>query len=154
MTESRTIGYAHCACADLGHFMHDLFFLDSLQDCREKMDEIERIIRDVGQQQAHNAYYRDCYALFKLLQDLTEEAFNELQSLYRSDTSNSNYSVHQTLWKLQNTICSLVERACEAQAAWEELCPVNATFSARDVLEPIRRIYTDPNAASLGRKRD
>ena len=118
------------------------------------MEEIEYLIREIGQQQAHNAYYRDCYALFKLIQDITEETLKELQSLYRSDTYNSNNSVHQILWKLQNTICSLVERACEAQAACEELCAVDAAFSARDVLEPIRRLYTDPYATSRARERD
>jgi hypothetical protein len=28
---------------------------------------------------------------------------------------------------------------------------VNASFSARDVLEPIRRMYTDPRVSSQGR---
>ena len=118
------------------------------------MEEIEYLIREIGQQQAHNAYYRDCYALFKLLQDITEGTLNELQSLYRTDTYSSNNFVHQILWKFQNTICSLVERACESQAACEELCAVDAAFSARDVLEPIRRMYTDSNAPSRGRKGD
>jgi hypothetical protein len=44
----------------------------------QEMEEIVQIVRQIGQQQAHNAYYRDCYALFKLLQDLTEHTFNEL----------------------------------------------------------------------------
>lgn len=137
---------------ELGHLMR-ILFVQTLQDCSAKMEEIESLIREIGQQQAHNAYYRDCYALFKLLQDITEETLKELQSLYRSDTYNSNNSVHHTLWKFQNTICSLVERACEAQAACEKLCAVEAPFSARDVLRPIRRMYTDPNANSRGRER-
>ena len=108
------------------------------------MDEITQIVREIGQQQAHNVYYRDCYALFKHLQEVTDHTVNELRSIYKSDALNSTYSVHQTLHKLQNTICNLVERACEAQATCEELCPENASFSARDVLEPIRRVYTHP----------
>ena len=114
------------------------------------MDEIVQIIREIGQQQAQNAYFRDCYALFKLLQDLTDQTFNDLQSLYKSETLNSSYSVHQVLWKLQNAICSLVERACEAQDVCEALCPVHASFSARDILEPTRRMYDDPDAIILG----
>ena len=75
------------------------------------MEEIVHIVRQIGQQQAHNAYYRDCYALFKLLQDLTEHTFNELQTLYRSGTGDTNNSVQQVLRNFQNTICNLVERA-------------------------------------------
>ena len=116
------------------------------------MEEIVHIVRQIGQQQAHNAYYRDCYALFKLLQDLTEHTFNELQTLYRSGTGDTNNSVQQVLRTFQNAICNLVERACEAQAACEELCPVNASFSARDILEPIRRMYTDPGPSTESRK--
>jgi uncharacterized protein YaaR (DUF327 family) len=115
------------------------------------MEDIVQIVRQIGQQQAQNAYYRDCYALFKLLQDLTEHTSNELQRLHKTGTERSNNSVHQELRNFQNTICNLVERACEAQAECEEFCSVNASFSARDVLEPIRRMYTDPRVSSQGR---
>ncbi|KAJ5752715.1 hypothetical protein N7520_009632 [Penicillium odoratum] len=101
------------------------------------MNGIEHIVRELGRQRARNAYYRDCYALFKLLQDLTEQTSHELQSIYTSDGSRPAYAVHRI--------------ACEAQATCEELCPVDRIFSAREVLEPIRRLYNDANAAALGR---
>ncbi|KAJ5244733.1 hypothetical protein N7489_004829 [Penicillium chrysogenum] len=50
------------------------------------MEDIVQIVRQIGQQQAHNAYYRDCYSLFKLLQELTEHTFTELQRLYKFGT--------------------------------------------------------------------
>lgn len=81
---------------------------------------------------------------------IMEHTVNGFRSLYESDALNSTYSVHQILRKLQNTICNLVERACEAQATCEELCPVNASFSTRDVLEPIRRMYTHPEVITPG----
>ncbi|CAG7935198.1 unnamed protein product [Penicillium salamii] len=112
------------------------------------MEDIVQIVRQIGQQQAQNAYYRDCYALFKLLQDLTEHTSNELQRLHTTGTERSNHSVHQVLRNFQNTICNLVERACEGQAECEEFCSVSASFSARNVLEPVRRMYTDPRVSS------
>lgn len=114
------------------------------------MEDIVQIVRQIGQQQAHNAYYRDCYSLFKLLQELTEHTFTELQRLYKSGTERSTNSVHQLLRNFQNTICNLVERACEAQAECEEFCSVNESHSARVVFEPIRRMYTDPQASLQG----
>ncbi|KAJ5556723.1 hypothetical protein N7494_000638 [Penicillium frequentans] len=115
------------------------------------MNGIEHIVRELGRQRARNAYYRDCYALFKLLQDLTEQTSHELQSIYTSDGSRPAYAVHRIVWKLQNQVSSLIEQACEAQATCEELCPVDRIFSAREVLEPIRRLYSDANTAALGR---
>lgn len=114
------------------------------------MEDVVQIVRQIGQQQAHNAYYRDCYSLFKLLQELTEHTFTELQRLYKSGTERSTNSVHQLLRNYQNTICNLVERACEAQAECEEFCSVNESHSARVVFEPIRRMYTDPQASLQG----
>ncbi|KAJ5655094.1 hypothetical protein N7490_002097 [Penicillium lividum] len=108
------------------------------------MNGIEHIVRELGRQRARNAYYRDCYALFKLLQDLTEQTSHELKSIYTSDDDCPAYAVHRGLWQLQN-------QACEAQATCEELCPVDRIFSAREMLEPIRRLYNDANAAALGR---
>ncbi|KAJ5938463.1 hypothetical protein N7466_001597 [Penicillium verhagenii] len=115
------------------------------------MNVNEHIIRELGRQRAQNAYYRDCYALFKSLQDLAEQTSNELRSIYKSDGDHSAYSVHRVLWQLQNNVFGLIEQACEAQATCEELCPIDLVFSARDVLEPIKRLYSDANTASLGR---
>jgi hypothetical protein len=114
------------------------------------MEDIIQIVRQIGRQQAQNAYYRDCYALFKLLQDLTDHTSNELQMLYKSGAKRSNNSVHQVLLNFQNTICDLVERACEAQTECEEFCSISGSFSARVVFEPIRRMYTDPHTSSQG----
>ncbi|CRL31377.1 unnamed protein product [Penicillium camemberti] len=86
-----------------------------------------------------------------LLQDLTGHTSNELQRLHKTGTERSNNSVHQVLQNLQDTICTLVEKACQAQAECEEFCSVNASFSARDVLEPVRRMYTDRQASSQSR---
>ncbi|CAG8131745.1 unnamed protein product [Penicillium nalgiovense] len=72
------------------------------------MEDIVHIVRQIGQQQAQNAYYRDCYALFKLHQDFTEHTLNELQ---KSGAERSDNSVHQLLRNLENTICNLVEWA-------------------------------------------
>lgn len=88
--------------------------------------------------------------MFKLLQDLTEQTSNELRSIYKSDGDHSAYSVHRILWRLQNKVSGLVEQACEAQATCEELCPVDLVFSARDILEPMKRLYNDANAVPLG----
>ncbi|CRL30537.1 unnamed protein product [Penicillium camemberti] len=74
------------------------------------MEDIVQSVRQIGQQQAQNAYYRDCYALFKLLQDLTEHTSNELQRLHKTGTERSNNAVHQVLQNFQDTICTLVER--------------------------------------------
>lgn len=41
------------------------------------MDEITQIVREIGQQQAHNVYYRDWYALFKHLQEVHNGAHSQ-----------------------------------------------------------------------------
>ncbi|KAJ5742252.1 hypothetical protein N7533_011661 [Penicillium manginii] len=69
------------------------------------IDEIAQLERELGQQRVENAYYRDYYTLFKLLQDLAENASHDLQRLYNSDSLNDpRSSGHEILWSLQNTI--------------------------------------------------
>ncbi|KAJ5655002.1 hypothetical protein N7490_002005 [Penicillium lividum] len=87
------------------------------------MNGTEHIVRELGRQRARNAYYRDCYALFKLLQDLTEQTSNELKSIYTSDGDRPAYAVHQIVWQFQNQVSSLIEQACEAQATCEGAVP-------------------------------
>ncbi|CAI7635181.1 unnamed protein product [Penicillium pancosmium] len=80
----------------------------------DTIDEIAQLERELGQQRVENAYYRDCYALFKLLQDLAENTSHDLQRLYNSDSPNDPRSSSQEiLWSLQNTIFSMIEKACE-----------------------------------------
>ncbi|KAJ5749481.1 hypothetical protein N7533_006509 [Penicillium manginii] len=111
------------------------------------IDDIEELERELGQQRVENAYYRDCYALFKLLQDLTENTSQDLQRLYNSESSNDlRRSGHEILWSLQNTIFNIIEKACDSEKGLENLCLVDSFYSARATLEPIRTRYTDTEA--------
>ncbi|KAJ5976461.1 hypothetical protein N7481_010168 [Penicillium waksmanii] len=109
------------------------------------MEEIAHLERELGQQRVENAYYRDCYALFKLLQDLAENTSHDLQRLYNSDSPNDPHcSGHEILWYLQNTISSMIEKACESEKRWNALCRIDQLYSARVTLDPIRTMYADP----------
>ncbi|KAJ6016592.1 hypothetical protein N7540_011183 [Penicillium herquei] len=110
------------------------------------MDDNLRIIRQIGEQQAHNAYLRDCYTLLKATQDLTEKTAQDLHVLYRSLDVGPGYTVHEIIVKFRNTVLSLIQKACESQAACEELCHLIVPFSARAVFEPIRRMLADADA--------
>ncbi|KAJ6016540.1 hypothetical protein N7540_011131 [Penicillium herquei] len=110
------------------------------------MDDNLRVIRQIGEQQAHNAYLRDCYTLVKATQDLTEKTAQDLHVLYRSLDVGSGYTVHEIFVKFQNTVLHLIQKACESQAACEELCHLDVPFSARAVFEPIRRMLADADA--------
>ncbi|KAJ5974748.1 hypothetical protein N7481_008455 [Penicillium waksmanii] len=112
------------------------------------IDEIAQLERELGQQRVENAYYRDCYALFKLLQDLAENASHDLQRLYNSDSPNDLHcSGHEILWSLQNTISSVIEKACESEKRWNDLCHVDRSYSAQVTLDPIRTRYADAEAS-------
>ncbi|CAI7641741.1 unnamed protein product [Penicillium pancosmium] len=102
-------------------------------------DESAQLERELGQQRVENAYYRDCYALFKLLQDLTENTSHDLQRLYNSESPNNpHFSGHDILWSLQNTISSVIEKACESEKRWNALCRIDQSYSAQVTLDPIR----------------
>jgi hypothetical protein len=112
------------------------------------IDEIAQLERELGQQRVENAYYRDCYALFKLLQDLAENASHDLQRLYNSDSPNDpRSSGHEILWSLQNTIFSMIEKACESEKRWNVLCRIDQSYSARVTLDPIRTRYVGAEAS-------
>lgn len=48
------------------------------------MDKITHIVRDIGQQQGENVYFRACYILLKRLQELTEQTSDDLRRLHQS----------------------------------------------------------------------
>ncbi|KAJ5737290.1 uncharacterized protein N7483_002547 [Penicillium malachiteum] len=116
------------------------------------MDDNLRIVRQIGEQQAHNSYLRDCYTLLKATQDLTEKTAEDLHKLYRSLDTRPGYTVHEIIRKFQNNVLSLIEKACESQAACEELCQLDMSYSARVVFEPIRRMYTEADVTLDGQK--
>lgn len=109
------------------------------------MNQVVQLERQISRQRAENAYYRDCYSLFKFLQRATEHTIRDLRQLYESNPlGTSNYSTHQRLWSLQNIIFSIIEKSCESEAGLDDLCPLDTAHSATAVLEPIRRTYTEP----------
>ena len=109
------------------------------------MNKVVQLERQISRQRAENAYYRDCYSLFKFLQRATEHTIRDLRQLYESNPlGTSNYSTHQRLWSLQNIIFSIIEKSCESEAGLDNLCPLDPAYSATAVLESIRRIYTEP----------
>jgi len=109
------------------------------------MNKVVQLERQISRQRAENAYYRDCYSLFKFLQRATEHTIRDLRQLYESNPlGTSSYSTHQRLWSLQNIIFSIIEKSCESEAGLDDLCPLDPAHSATAVLEPIRRTYTEP----------
>ena len=74
------------------------------------MEDIEEIVRRMGRQQTENIYYRECYALFKHLQDATQQTVNNLKELY-DGYHHSSSNVHKRLADLRNTVYVLVRDA-------------------------------------------
>ncbi|KAJ5743313.1 hypothetical protein N7533_010415 [Penicillium manginii] len=113
-------------------------------------DESAQLERELGQQRVENAYYRDCYALFKLLQDLIENTSHDLQRLYNSESPNDpHFSGHDILWSLQNKIASVIEKACESEKRWNALCRIDQSYSAQVTLDPIRTRYADAECRGI-----
>ncbi|KAJ6003810.1 hypothetical protein N7540_012949 [Penicillium herquei] len=110
------------------------------------MDDNLRIVRQIGEQQAHNAYLRDCYTLLKATQDLTEKTAKDLHALYRSLDVEPGYRAHEIIMGFRTTVLGLIQKACESQVSCEELCHLAVPFSARAVFDPIRRMLVDANA--------
>lgn len=108
------------------------------------MDEIAQIVRDIGQQQGENVYFRACYAILKRLQELTEQTSDDLRRLHQSPFVGSSDEafapVYHTLCELQTAVFDLTDQACNAQSACEELCPVDPSFAAHHVFEPVRKM--------------
>ncbi len=100
------------------------------------MEEITQIVRDIGRQQAQNAYYRECYALLKCLQECVDQTSNDLLRLYQSGSLGSLNDeirpVNSIMDELRDTVRELIEKARNAQASCEMYCPVDPCFSARD----------------------
>ncbi|KAJ5471977.1 hypothetical protein N7539_008546 [Penicillium diatomitis] len=102
------------------------------------MDEIVEIVRQVGRQQGENAYYRSRYGLLKRLQELIEEASEELlrhqQTRALDLPSQSSVHAYRILRELQESKFDLIDQACDAQSSCEEFCPVGDRFSACHVV--------------------
>lgn len=109
------------------------------------MQELIDISREIGQQQTVNGYYRECYAAFKLLQEITANLILEIDELFESQDSRSMASIQRKFSDIQETTLRLADRACRAQKTCEELCPVDVSSSARNLLEPIVRLIKDRN---------
>ncbi|KAJ5471906.1 hypothetical protein N7539_008475 [Penicillium diatomitis] len=98
------------------------------------MDEIVEIVRQIGRQQGGNAYYRACYGLLKHLQELVEQASDEMlrhqQIQILDQPSQSLGDIYGTLPNLQESTFDLIDQACDAQTSREEFCPIDCRFSA------------------------
>lgn len=116
------------------------------------MEDIEEIVRRMGQQQTENMYYRECYALFKHLQDATQQTVNNLKELYHGHHHRSS-NVHESLADLRNTVCVLVRNACQAQLDCENLCRKRPSLSAYDAFRSIAKMC-DPSESQTRRSGD
>lgn len=117
------------------------------------MEDIVKIVRQIGRQQGENAYYRACYGLLKRLQELTEQASEETLRRQQSVTldlpSQSFGHAYRILRDLQESTFDLIDQACDAQASCEEFCPIDHRFSAshafpRRDLTPARHLLVEP----------
>lgn len=118
----------------------------------DTMEDIEEIVRRMGQQQTENMYYRECYALFKHLQDATQQTVNNLKELYHGHHHRSS-NVHESLADLRNTVCVLVRNACQAQLDCENLCRKRPSLSAYDAFRSIAKMC-DPSESQTRRSGD
>jgi hypothetical protein len=116
------------------------------------MEDIEEIVRRMGRQQTENIYYRECYALFKHLQDATQQTVNNLKELYDGHHHSSS-NVHERLADLRNTVCVLVRDACQAQRECEDLCRKRPSLSAYNAFGSIAKMC-DPSESQTGRSGD
>lgn len=116
------------------------------------MEDIEEIVRRMGRQQTENIYYRECYALFKHLQDATQQTVNNLKELYDGHHHSSS-NVHERLADLRNTVCVLVRDACQAQRECEDLCRKRPSLSACDAFGSMAKLC-DPSESQTGRSGD
>ncbi|KAI2787000.1 hypothetical protein POX_f07353 [Penicillium oxalicum] len=117
------------------------------------MDGIVEVVRQIGRQQGENAYYRACYGLLKRLQELIEQASEELlrhqQSGLQGSPSQSSDHAYKILRELQESTFDLVDQACDAQSSCEEFCPIDHRFSARHVFprrdpSPVDHLLVEP----------
>ena len=113
------------------------------------MEDIEEIVRRMGRQQTENIYYRECYALFKYLQDATQQTVNNLKELY-DGYHHSSSNVHERLADLRNIVCVLVRDACQAQLECEDLCQKRPSLSACDAFGSMAKMC-DLSESQTGR---
>jgi hypothetical protein len=84
------------------------------------------LIREIGRQKAKNRFYRSCYALLKELQEVTEQAVDDLLLLYHSDlgenSSRRGYRpVIEITERLQRDLGKLTTRESDAVTAWNRI---------------------------------
>jgi hypothetical protein len=111
------------------------------------MDEIAQIVRDIGQQQGENVYLRACYAILKRLQELTEQTSDDLDRLHQASFVDSPEEafrpVYHTVCELQTSVFALIDQACNAESACEELCPAKPSLAAHHVFETVRNMQSN-----------
>ncbi|KAI9041058.1 uncharacterized protein KD926_007475 [Aspergillus affinis] len=91
------------------------------------MDENEiNLIREIGWHRGKNRFYRACYVLLKELQDVVEQATDDLLLQYHSEPYPDEYeagysAVTDIAVKLRQKLESFSRRESEAADAWDAL---------------------------------
>lgn len=108
------------------------------------MEEIERIVRQIGQQRGENIYYRSCYSLFKRLQDVIARYSDDLHRIHQPGSAGSPAyefdDVYHAVQELRVSIYDIIDQACDVQSTCEELCPIDPAFTAVGAFESIGRL--------------
>ena len=84
------------------------------------------LIREIGWHRGKNCFYRACYSLLKELQEVTEQAADDLLCLYGSKHSlcqgRPRYRrVTDIATKLRQNLANFTCRESEASRSWDEL---------------------------------
>ena len=84
------------------------------------------LIREISWHRSKNRFYRACYSLLKELQEVTEQATDDLFLLYHSERSLSQRRVGyrpvtDITTKLQQDLANFTYRESEASDSWNEL---------------------------------
>ena len=84
------------------------------------------LIREISWHRSKNRFYRACYSLLKELQEVTEQATDDLLLLYHSERSLPQRRVGyrpvtDIATKLQQDLANFTYRESEACDSWNEL---------------------------------
>lgn len=84
------------------------------------------LIREISWHRSKNRFYRACYSLLKELQEVTEQATDDLLLLYHSERSLPQRRVGyrpvtDIATKLQQDLANFTYRESEASDSWNEL---------------------------------
>ena len=84
------------------------------------------LIREIGWHRGKNCFYRACYSLLKELQEVTEQAADDLLCLYDSKhplpQGRPGYRrVTDIATKLRQNLANFTYRESEASKSWDEL---------------------------------